>query len=88
MKSHMADKEFTCDECEFRTTRRKQLFLHIERFHSEDNIYVCAICHQSFKWRNSLNTHMKVHTGLEVASFYEGEVEATEEVEHTFEQVL
>ena len=55
---HGTEKQFSCDQCDFKSFTDKQLSIHINNDHTEHRP-TCEICEKPFKNVNSLSKHLK-----------------------------
>ena len=56
------DKNFQCLYCEKEYTQKFSLIRHIETKHSDMEYYHCDVCDKSFKRRDVLQVHKKIHS--------------------------
>ena len=54
-------KPFNCSDCYYKTKRKHYLKLHIDQIHRTGMArdLSCTRCQKSFKWKASLNLHLK-----------------------------
>ena len=59
--THMGEKPFACDHCDYRSTQKSNLNTHLKSHHSERKTYNCHVCAVKLAHRSGLKTHMKLH---------------------------
>ncbi|XP_048482026.1 uncharacterized protein LOC105396324 [Plutella xylostella] len=62
MKIH-TDEQYACDECEFVTRCRKYLARHKKNRHTEVEMLPCSYCEKTFRTKEKVTKHERVHTG-------------------------
>ncbi|GBP65683.1 hypothetical protein EVAR_98396_1 [Eumeta japonica] len=60
--THMSEKAFKCDRCEYSTTQKSHLQRHI-RTHTGERPFKCERCEYSTTQKIHLQTHIRTHTG-------------------------
>ena len=55
--------ELNCTACNYVTTKRRNLTLHMTRIHG-DKLYACTMCDRSFAIAKDLRQHVKFHTDV------------------------
>ncbi len=65
MQTHMQthyDKQYKCELCDKKYTRKDILNRHIKFYHEIPGQYVCDVCHKGFNRSDELNVHQQLHT--------------------------
>lgn len=57
-----ADKRFPCDLCDAVFQRKKNVVVHVRRFHNNERKYFCEICEKGFYERTGYEAHKSVHS--------------------------
>ncbi|CRK86610.1 CLUMA_CG000447, isoform A [Clunio marinus] len=71
MRVHMNSKPFACWQCNFVCTTSSNLRQHMSLVHNETCIYLCKICHQTFKYNTDLTQHKKEHSATTTTTTFE-----------------
>lgn len=64
LKIHGIDESeplYSCDKCDFRTTRSDLLTCHVTRMHTDGYNFDCHDCGRKFKLKGAIRNHMRVH---------------------------
>lgn len=56
------DKKFSCELCDQQFLRKKNVVVHVRRYHNNERKYVCEICDKGFYERTAWEAHKSVHT--------------------------
>ncbi|XP_061388448.1 zinc finger and BTB domain-containing protein 41 [Musca vetustissima] len=64
MLLHKDDRPYQCDQCGKSFKIKAQYKTHIKYGHSEEKRFKCHLCPKAYPYRESLLTHMAVHTGI------------------------
>ncbi|XP_073824106.1 zinc finger protein 30C isoform X2 [Musca autumnalis] len=64
MLLHQDDRPYQCDKCGKSFKIKAQYKTHIKYGHSDEKRFKCHLCPKAYPYRESLLTHMAVHTGI------------------------
>uniref|UniRef100_A0A1A9Z9G2 C2H2-type domain-containing protein n=1 Tax=Glossina pallidipes TaxID=7398 RepID=A0A1A9Z9G2_GLOPL len=64
MLLHKADRPYQCDQCGKTFKIKAQYKAHLKYRHSDEKHFKCHLCPKAYPYRESLLTHMTVHTGI------------------------
>jgi len=63
-REHRSTSTVKCDQCDKEFSSRRRLKVHISWIHNDSRDFACRTCSNTFKNRNSLRKHEKIHTGI------------------------
>ncbi|KRT78810.1 C1 domain containing protein [Oryctes borbonicus] len=61
--SHQIDRTVSCEQCRELFKDKMGLYQHIRSAHLVKKVHICSYCGKTFSLRNTLTTHIKIHTG-------------------------
>uniref|UniRef100_A0A1I8PFN3 C2H2-type domain-containing protein n=1 Tax=Stomoxys calcitrans TaxID=35570 RepID=A0A1I8PFN3_STOCA len=64
MLLHQDDRPYSCDQCGKSFKIKAQYKTHAKFAHSDEKRFKCHLCPKEYPYRESLLTHMSVHTGI------------------------
>ena len=58
-KDHERKRSYECEICDYSSSTKGKLKLHVKAVHEKKKLFKCVICDKNFSQKSSLKTHIK-----------------------------